>query len=775
MPVIRVVLVVAALPLLLSVARCGHRKVPPVLRSGEVRPVTYGTSDAKYPANNNYYRVKEEYGARGDGTTDDTVAIQKAIDDALRSKKVNIDGGRYGTIYFTPGTYKISDTLFWATFGDGKAKVSSTVDASRGCITSLKVDAAGSGYGSSNTGNNPNGGPLLYFSGGGGYGPSIYGNRTSSGGITTPFNTALGNIGSMGCLGKGYKTPPEIRVLNWRAYLRFEGQSKNDTIIKLSDNNPKFQNANCKISPWGDPDLLEPCRPMILVANEGAGNSQGMGESAYADDVWNLTISTGTGNPGAIALDWQDSNSASAKNLILKSEDGKAKCGLSLSRSKDAGTGPGYVKNVQINGFEYGIYANEAAHEVGNTFEFIDLLNISKAGVVNGGMPNWFRAITMTHSSAPAFINQGDGGSLLVVDATFDGSGAPIPGCPCSSGGATVPAIQNKASHGVLYLRNINTAGYPSALEGVSGSYIDEYSYPQSISDQRLSLNLGPVPNTPEHWRYPDKNPEDWANIADYGSACGINTGQDASDCIQKAIDAARDIVYVPYGRYRIGKTIHIRGNTRVFYGDSAYFYNNPSKAFCTISIEDSNTSWTDIEVRNIRFQQSSQSNSFCVSAQNKKVTIANSLHGINLTWNTPNSSMDGFIEDLAIPSATFTLGPNQHIWARQWDIESGTGQHTYQTGGIFWTLGYKTEGAGCLWKTTNGTTEILGSFSSSAGSPAPCPAYEAKNSKTSAHAMTMKNGWSVGFRDDGADTKPNTMWTGSGNGTGALRSKRAQ
>lgn len=50
--------------------------------------------------------VRTDYGAKGDGVTDDTAAIQSAIDD-LR----NVSGNSWSTLYFPAGTYRIEKTL----------------------------------------------------------------------------------------------------------------------------------------------------------------------------------------------------------------------------------------------------------------------------------------------------------------------------------------------------------------------------------------------------------------------------------------------------------------------------------------------------------------------------------------------------------------------------------------------------------------------------------------------------------------------------------------
>ena len=50
--------------------------------------------------------VKTDYGAKGDGVTDDTAAIQQALDELK-----NVLTNHWCVLYFPAGTYRITDTL----------------------------------------------------------------------------------------------------------------------------------------------------------------------------------------------------------------------------------------------------------------------------------------------------------------------------------------------------------------------------------------------------------------------------------------------------------------------------------------------------------------------------------------------------------------------------------------------------------------------------------------------------------------------------------------
>src|SRR4051812_18944313 len=58
--------------------------------------------DKAFPADSGIIDVKKEYGAKGDGVSDDTQAIQNAINENIGKEKI---------LYLSSGTYLVSDRL----------------------------------------------------------------------------------------------------------------------------------------------------------------------------------------------------------------------------------------------------------------------------------------------------------------------------------------------------------------------------------------------------------------------------------------------------------------------------------------------------------------------------------------------------------------------------------------------------------------------------------------------------------------------------------------
>lgn len=719
----------------------------PDARPALFRNATYQTADYIYPANIGYYNVKR-YGAKGDGVTDDTAAIRAAIAASLSgaNQPNRGAGGRGGTVYFPSGTYLVSGTLLWGQFGQSPARITASIDPQRGCITGFQVLDGGSGYGQT-----WGGGPGLLLTGGGGSGVDLHADLNGS--SISGVNGVTGH--SNNCLGRGFTSAPSVTAVNWRAYLRFEGQNKANTVIRLKDHLPAFANPNCSVS-VSETAPRENCPAVIFTASEGNSGSTGGGQEAYMNDIWNLTVHTGSGNPGAIAIDWVGSNRASIRNVNIVSGDGKGRCGLNVSRSwKGAGGGPGYVKNVSISGFDYGINANSDTGQIGYTFEHINLEHQNLFGVLNATMPNWFRSISSTNS-VPTFVNQGSG-TMTILDGNF------------TQGSNATSAILNQSSDrgGLLYVRNVVTSGYKSALatglknDPVSVANIAEYaSLAQSQFPSGMkSLNL-PVEETPE---WVDNNFKDWADVSTYSRDSQPNTQRDATAGIQAALNSGKPVIYFPFGTYVTSSTLFIPGTVRKILGSDSEIIgaNGQRQTYPVFSCRSNGKD--PIEIRNFVFDIGTVGYPTFSNSCSRDLVLAD-IHNANGYMNTDRGTGRLFIENADIPGpSVFT---NQTVWARQLDVESGDMTHCTANGGTLWILGYKTEGVATLWQVSNANFELFGQFSSNPNAPQTTkPAFVFVNSKFSVSDAGLYNGWTNTLsetRDGVVKTLPaNREWNG--------------
>jgi hypothetical protein len=502
-------------------------------------------SEKKFPNDVGWINIKQDYGARGDGKTDDTKAIKKALAEA------NANYNQPALIYFPKGTYLVSDTLEWPLEGGGC------------CIT-------------------------------------------------------------------------------------FQGQGTDTTTIKLKDTAPGFND-------------LEQAKAVIKTS---AGNM------AFRNYIRDLTVNTGSGNPGAIGIDYISNNRGAIENVNIESGDGEGIAGLSMTREWP---GPNLVKNVSINGFNRGIRTFHSVYSV--TLEHITLKNQKFAGIQNTSNALAIRNLN-SDNSVPAILNRGSG-LVIVLDGNFQG------GVP------KVSAIDNAAQ---VYARNIKAQGYSSAIKYWDET-LPEQSYDEYVSapvfslfdSPSHSLNL-PVEETPV---FHDNNLDNWANVRDYPS-------------IQAAMNSGKSTIYFPTGNYALNENLTIPATVRKIIGFESKLGVGPDEQ-AVIKIEDNSPNPLIIEGflinERVRIEHASP----------RTLTLEHSKIQSSIR-NAPNSGKL-FLEDV---QTELQLEYPQNVWARQLNTETLKEPQTkiINNGGNFWIFGLKTEGKGSVIETSNGgKTELLGTL----------------------------------------------------------------
>lgn len=529
------------------------------------------------------------YFAKGDGTTDDTAAIQKALDAHPSSGAI---------IYLPNGIYRISDTLHWP------------------------------------HGNNPGG---------------------------EEKETVL------------------------------QGQSHEGTVLRLPDNCPGFGSPRRPKSP-------------IMTGQAPA--------QRFGNEIHNLTVDTGAGNPGACGIQFIANNQGGVYDVTIVSGDGQGVKGLDLGYTDEQG--PCFIKNVRVQGFDIGVYAATSVASV--TLEHIDVVSQNKAGVRNDGQPFTLRDLR-SRNAVPALIAAG--GFTTVVGAHLSGIGS----------AAKEAAIFALAT---LSGRDIRTSGYKAALS-------DRTAHTQDITGPNLPLflsrpaaSLFGAPGSPlrlairETPEAPWNDPKTWVSPQRFGAK--VDDGQDDSEAIQKAIDSGASTVYLPRGSYTIAHTIIIRGAVRRIIGGKAFLiiaaplrgeaqpvFRLAPGTSPVVTLEGINT---DFSGGPFYFMEDNSPRTLVLRRLAINFQAADAFHGKG-----PGTV---FIEDVVGHYFKFH---HQTVWARQFNVE-GDGEHVLNDGGIMWILGLKTEGGGTLLKTrSGGKTELLGSFSYSVGAHLPDPMFVIENS----------------------------------------------
>lgn len=451
-----------------------------------------------------------------------------------------------------------------------------------------------------------------------------------------------------------------------------QGQSQAGTTLRLIDYAPGFGSSS---------------RPRSLLWT-GSG-----GAAHFRNAVRNLTLNTGTGNSGAIGLQFKANKQGCVRDVTITSQDKSGLIGLDLSYVDQ--TGPCLIQRVRVEGFDVGVSTANSIHST--TFEDLELVGQQVAALRNRGQVVNVRRLRSTNSVV-AVQNTDASGFVTLLDATLQGLPAKRPS----------PAILNK---GLLFVRQLTTPGYPNAIEnrtgfveGASGPEVREFvSYPifNIFPAPQYSLDLKPEETPAVAW--------DPLNAWDGPQAHG-GRGDDTRDdsaAIQAAVDSGAGTVYLPNGVWTIRQTVELRKNVRRLIGCEARVVVDLPVGQVAFKLVEGTAPVVILE--RMEFQPPQR---VAVEQASERKLVLSSCDGASLLW---TGRGDVFLEDVS-SRLPWQIPAGRRLFARQFCLEY-IGTKVVNDGGQFWVLGLKTELPGTLIDThAGGRTELLGCLCFSSG-----------------------------------------------------------
>jgi hypothetical protein len=500
---------------------------------------------------------------------------------------------------------------------------------------------------------------------------------------------------------------------NSRAHVMLQGQSESTTIIKLANNT-----------------FTNPSSPQPVIQTRSQYDNGETVNEAFDNFISDLTVDTGTGNTGAIGIDYMGNNRASIRNVTINSSSRSGLTGISMLRNY---VGPCLLKNVTINGFNYGMDIGNQEYSV--TMEHIYLNGQNTYGIRNTDNVVTIRDLNSTNSVA-ALENTGtlSLGLITLIQASLTG------GAYSNSG------IVDTAGAGAIYTRSVTATGYVSAIQGVTGTSIASYTSDSPIelfSCANPSLQL-PIQETPAAYIEPTVN---WVSV-------GTSNGSNDTTAIQNALNSGAHTIYFISPNYYVTGTIHIPSSVRRIVGmnstivPSGSAYASGASPIPVLRFEGT-TNTVNIEHLSLgQWQVSAPGAVYIDDASSQAlvlsdVTIAGAYH--HAYQNETSGTGALYLEDIYLPSAGGKLTADwqcnaQSVWARQFDDENDI-QRVENNAATLWILGIKTENGGTIIQTDNGgKSELLGGFLYSLGT-VPGPAFINNNSSQSLTYATNVDG----------------------------------
>ncbi|MEO1525284.1 MAG: glycosyl hydrolase family 28-related protein [Planctomycetota bacterium] len=244
-------------------------------------------------------------------------------------------------------------------------------------------------------------------------------------------------------------------TVKWSRFLRVHGEGSEVTKIVLDN--------RCK--GFDDPENPKPVVAASAVPGR-PGSNRAVNGSTIANFFHGFTVATGTGNPGAIGVEYHSNNYGSLEDVTIESGDGAGVIGLDLSHKTN---GPTLIADTRVVGFETGIKTSHMEYSI--TMEDVRLEAQGKVGIANGGNILALNRISSVNR-VPAIRSSGGSELITILNSTFTG------------GAAQNAAIEVGAG---VYARDVKVSGYGNSLAQTIQSW-NPHRKPNYLSENGAML-----------------------------------------------------------------------------------------------------------------------------------------------------------------------------------------------------------------------------------------------------------------------------------------------
>jgi Pectate lyase superfamily protein len=465
---------------------------------------------------------------------------------------------------------------------------------------------------------------------------------------------------------------------NFASGLMLQGQSQAHTVIRLVDRAPGFGDAT-------QPRAVIFTTSKQLDGTPTSGGKDyprlGEGNDAYMNFVEDLTVEIGSGNPGAIGIDYLANNIGAIRDVTVRAPADSGVIGLSMTRKWP---GPALIQRLTIQGFATGIAT--AQTEYGLTFDHIRLIDQRSVGLRNDQNALAIRDIEIRGPARP-IVNAGDRGFLAIDGAALNRT---------SGRGDVVGAIDNA---GMATLRDVRLAGGEAPLSGVL----------EGRGQWKPTAPPAWLPRAADNPPTPQIPPEQWSSAARFGAAG--DGAQDATGGLRRALASGAAVVYLPHGTYAISDAIDVPATVRRIVGMNSTLKilakRQPSFSRSGGMLKIA-SSGQPLSIERLAFDNTDMGAQLALEVSGARDVVIQDVVSAGVTL--LDRKQEGgrvFIEDVCC--GRMQIAGSRPVVARQLDTEGG-GVRILNVGSPLQILGLKTEGISTIVENRQGAhTDIFG------------------------------------------------------------------